>query len=412
MKFRLSILMIAAALVSGTPAFAVGSQPPAPPANAAGASATTVTLKPVLKTGLELRYRVKIDRTDSNIVPKAMMQMAPAVKSDPPKATTPEVEVPKSDAPHSDPQLTDPAPKMDPSPKLMDVPQGGMLSAVDGAVHEEGQPEMSAARSQPPDASEPPGKAQEPVKKDDGAETVQATSRVVVETVQVIRVKDAGDGGASMELVIESIKADVKMPEWTEAYDSTKPEDDKDRDNRALQAFKPLVGLIMTLTTDKDGNIATVTGNETFQGTGSMAGYIQQLTGTDNIRIYWNMALHAKKGGGTLNVGDTWTNEEAINAKQMGAKFEMLTTNTLRAVTGGVASVDSTGSMRLVPFDAARKPPFDLTDAKLLATSTWDATDGFAKTLEFERSFRLDGSAQGFPLSRQSVIKTMFERVK
>lgn len=235
---------------------------------------------------------------------------------------------------------------------------------------------------------------------------------MILDTVQVLKVVDSGDGGASMDLTIESVKADVTMPEWTAAYDSALPEDDKDRENNALMAFKPLVGLKMTLTTDAQGNITSVSGNQDSQGRGALAPTVQQLTGTDNVRILWNTILHAKKGGGTFKVGDTWTNEESFVAKPLGATFETIATNTLRGVANGVASLDTAGEMRLVPLDPAVPSRFDLKNAKLTATSGWSATDGFCESMDLSRTFKLEGSVQGIPLVRRSDIRTTVTRAK
>ncbi|MFN7020086.1 MAG: DUF6263 family protein, partial [Phycisphaerales bacterium] len=327
------------------------TQPPA-----ASTSESAVTLKPAFKPGDQFRYRIVIDRTDANIVPAAMMSPTPAPEK-------PEAK-PSDDAPKSDPAVTD------------------------GAPDRTKEPGEAAAPAAKP-AAEPPA-----------SESITASSRVVLDTVQVLTVKDVGEGGIRMELTIESVKADITMPEREARYDSTVAEDDRDKDNLGLQTFRPIIGLTMELAADRDGYITEVKGNEPYLNAGSpaMSGYLQGLTGADNIRINWNMLLHAKKGGGEFKVGDTWANEEAFAVKQMNARFELVRNSTLRSVAGDAVSVDSTGTMRLVSTDPERKPPFELKNGNLLQTATWSAKDGLVKRSEFFRSFQLDGSAQGFPL--------------
>src|SRR5205085_11630038 len=82
--------------VSAAPAFA---EPPA------AAAESSVTLKPKFAAGLELRYRISIDRKDSNFVPRAML---PGGGKEP--DAKPKEDAAPKDAPKSDPKLTDPAP--------------------------------------------------------------------------------------------------------------------------------------------------------------------------------------------------------------------------------------------------------------------------------------------------------------
>lgn len=372
-SLMMPISILTLVLCSGAAASAAmgRAQPPA------AASESAVTLKPSFKVGDTIRYRIVIDRTDANIVPAAMM--SPPAPAAPAKPDAPSEPAPAGDAPKSNPANTDHTP--DPS--------------------------------KPPAEAAKPGTAEAPPPAN-GETTITASSRASVDSIQALSVKEVGDAGIKFELTFESIKADIKMPERAAAYDSSKPEDDKDRDNVALQTFKPIVGLVLHLTADKDGNITDVKGNEQHLNASSpaMSGFLQGLTGSDNVRINWNMLLHAKRGGGTFKVGDTWINEDAFPVKQLGARFEITRNSTLRGVSGGVASIDSTGGMKLVPTEADRKPPFELKNGNLLQTATWTVEDGMTKKSEFQRTFQLDGSAQGFPLKRQSEIKLTAERIK
>lgn len=318
----LARLTIAAACGLGTLTAGVAvAQQPAP-------SEAAVTIKPKFEKGQEYRFRVQVDRTDTN--------------------------------------------------KLMNAPA--------------------------PASAEPGTEEQKP-------QPIAVTSRAALDTEQVLRVVETAEAGATLELEIASIKANVEIPAGKFAYDSTKPEDDKDRDNIALQTYKPIVGVKFTLKTDADGAVTDITGNSEYQGLGSMAAYLQLLTGTENLRSRLNMMLVARRGDGVAKIGDTWSNVETTPFRQINANFEVLMNSTLRSVADGTASVDTTGGMRFLPINPDGKMEWSIKDPSLLASAVWSTTDGIVKTLTVDQSFQLKGSAMGMEVERRTVLKTVVDRM-
>ena len=120
----------------------------------------------------------------------------------------------------------------------------------------------------------------------------------------------------------------------------------------------------------------------------------------------------AKRGGGQFKVGETWATEESQPAKQMNAKFQWIVNNTLKGVKDGMASVEGTGQMRLLPLDEAAKPTFELKESMIKTNSVWDSKDGLSQSFQLEQKFKMEGSMQGLTVSVESEIKTTATRVK
>lgn len=227
------------------------------------------------------------------------------------------------------------------------------------------------------------------------------SSTVTVDADMTVTVKAVSEGGYSLDLAVNAIKASAKLPSGESSFDSSKPEDDKDRDNPAFQAFKPLVGMVLTLVADSSGVITSVEGDPA-NPLGSLAPTaVQFFANTDYLKFRWNNALIAKRDGAPVKPGDSWSQTDVFMAAQVG-RFEQTVKRTLKSVKDGIATIDSTGDIKIFPAKEGAPLAFALKDTSILATSTWDVKDGISRTLQMQRTFTLDGSAQGVPVTRKS----------
>jgi len=225
-------------------------------------------------------------------------------------------------------------------------------------------------------------------------------------------VMDVSDAGATLELVYRVVKANGKNTSGTEyVFDSTKPEDDKDKENAAFTAFKPAVGMKLTLVLGANGAVSEVQGDP-IAPTGPFGpAAVQTLVNKDYTKFRWGGALSVKRDGGAMKTGDTWTQSDTFTAPPVG-KLEHTFKHTLKSVKGDTASIDSVGDMALHPLTEGDKLAFKLVDASLLSTSTWDIADGISRTFEMQRDFTLDGEAQGMPVKRTVQEKVSITRAK
>lgn len=239
----------------------------------------------------------------------------------------------------------------------------------------------------------------------------EQASDVIVDSELSLTVVDVSDGGASLEFKIESLKVDATTPDGKYAYQSGQPEDDKDRENLALQAFKPLEGMVLAIATDSAGLVTMISGEPAIPQGRSLSGVATQyFTNPDFLKFRWNCVLNARRDRAPTTVGQTWPHSDTFVAMQLG-KFEIILNNTLKRVHDGTADIDAVGEMKLSPAKEGDKLAFELKDTSILATSAWSLADGIAKRFEMERQFTLQGNAQGFDVVRTSREKVVFTRV-
>lgn len=234
----------------------------------------------------------------------------------------------------------------------------------------------------------------------------------VVDADVSLTVADVNEAGYALDIVVDSIKIENESRDSKLAWDSSKPEDDKDRDNEAYQAFKPLVGMKLTLNADKNGVITGVSGEPATPQGRRLQELARQLFITpEYLKFRWNMILNARRDGADSKVGDSWSHTDTFVAPQVG-KFDHMVTSTLKSVNDGVASVDAVGEMKLSPAKEGAPMAFELKDTSILATSTWDVSDGLSRSFEMQRAFTLDGTAQGMPVKRKVEEKLTVTRSK
>jgi hypothetical protein len=224
-------------------------------------------------------------------------------------------------------------------------------------------------------------------------------------------VLDATDAGATIELAVGAIKAQTKLPAGEFKFDSTQPEDDKDKENPAFLGFKPVVGMKLTLATDAGGLITSVSGDPVVPQ-GSLKELVAQaFTNPDYIKFRWNSVFTARRGNAPTRIGESWPHVDNFMAPPVG-RFETTINHTLKSLKDKVATIDSVGEMKIFPTREGAPLAFELTGTSILSTAQWDTTDSVARGLEMQRSFTLDGKAQGLPVKREITEKLLITRLQ
>jgi hypothetical protein len=238
------------------------------------------------------------------------------------------------------------------------------------------------------------------------------TDTSIIDAGITLQVAESTEAGHALDVTIDSIKVDHQAAEIKLAWDSSQPEDDKDRDNEAFLAFKPLIGMKLTLNTDKNGVITSVSGEPaTPQGRRLVDVARQFFITPEYLMFRWNTILNARRDGGEIKPGETWSQTDTFVAPQVG-RFEHILTHSLKSVTDGTAVIDTIGQMNISPAKEGAPMAFELKDTNILATSQWSLADGMSRSLEMQRSFTLDGSAQGMPVKRKVDEKITITRVQ
>jgi hypothetical protein len=329
-----------------------------------------VDLTPKFKAGQTMTFKQHTVRTDSMTlgnVPKAVKPAEKTADGKPsPQADPGKTDPATPDAPKSDPAKTDPA-------------KNSSSASV------------SAEMKQPAGNSPSAGAG------------MSSTTTVDQTATYELRVKEASDKGATLELELKSVVASATLPQGKYTWDSSTPPDDKDAGNPILVALRPVVGAVLTIKLGAEGNITSVDGDSrvNLNVRGPLAPNVQALVGPDGIRLRWGAVLWIKDGRTPATVGQTWTNTDTMPNPAVG-KFSYVTNNTLRSVKDGIADIGIAGDVKLGAMDDGKAPAGTVKDQSIKGSCKWDVAAGAVKTYEVEQKQTLDINAGGFAVSRTS----------
>jgi len=338
-----------------------------------------VDLTPKFKVGDKFTFSQRIVRKDTMMLGN-MPGIAPG--GDAPKGEQPKDPAPKGDAPKGD------------------TPKGSIAVADMKEQAAAPPPELPAKLAAPfpaqPAANAPPAAG--------GAPNSSQTLNVDQTAKYELRVIEASDTGASLELELKSIKATAEVASGKFTWDSSAPLDDKDRNNAVLAAYRPIVGSITRIKIGPDGNFTSVQPDPGLnpQGIrGPLASMIQQLVGADGVRLRWSAILWVKDGRQPATVGQTWTNTDEVVFPAVG-RFIYTTNNTLKSVKADVADIQFTGDVKLTGAEAGKAPSGAVRDQHLAGSCTWDVAAGMVKSHTWDQKYTIDVDASGFHVSRAS----------
>lgn len=204
------------------------------------------------------------------------------------------------------------------------------------------------------------------------------TARTVKQEIGLtLRCVDAdAEKGATLEMVFDSFKLDMKAPTGDVSFDSTKPTKD---DDVMAEVMKSIVGLKQRVVVDPEGNISSVSG-----GADAAAGaLLGQFTGADLVQNVFGPIFSLKKGGGTVSVGEKWTTEDTIEGA--GAKTRVRMTHSVTSLRGSKATVDLSGSVTIDPKSSGGPMPA-VKDSSIAGQATWDTEAGMLSALDVRQT--------------------------
>jgi hypothetical protein len=245
-----------------------------------------------------------------------------------------------------------------------------------------------------PDGKPLPGGPNTPAPNSKPGKEEENKSKTTQEFVLVFRPTAVSEEGeATVEVVFESIKMKIESDWMTDEFDSTKPPKPapkKPADPLSEfagtppleQALRPLVGDVLKLTVDKNGNVTKVEGGEKFAALFGEAGGMPGAPGGNGggAKGLFGGIFTVDKTRPTARVGDTWTTRDKIDLALTGP-LEMSTTYTVREARGGKATIGIKGSMQ--SGTAAPQPgvPFKLNAVTHEGSYVWNTEDGFVESL-------------------------------
>jgi len=190
------------------------------------------------------------------------------------------------------------------------------------------------------------------------------------------------------DLVYDTVKLSMTTPDGSKVeFDSTKPPAG-DADPIAMM-LKSLVGLSMTLTIDKDGNITSV---DSSSSPLADAGMLKAFTGADVVKNLFGPITTTSKSNGEARVGESWTNEDQIDAPW--GKMRLATTHTLVSHRASVASITINGRMSLEPPTTTTPVPA-IRKSSYTGQHLWNTELGMLSEMTMRQHLELDSAETG-----------------
>lgn len=246
----------------------------------------------------------------------------------------------------------------------------------------------------------------------------------------LLRVKEADpEKGATIELVYESLKVDLRSPDMDVTFDSTKkpakpatktgpdPSAGMPTEQDMIEAMlRPMVGTTITMQVDADGNITSSSGGSAL----SMAGMLSAVngltgsslpgagTGGDALGSLFTVA----KGHASAAVGESWTTSDSLDNSLIGS-FKITNKTTLKSHARGLAQLAFAG--RLEPGTQASPGLLSGTaqvkESDFTGDAAWDTERGMLKTMTSDQRIVMDATVPDMEAGQRSVTMTSRTRV-
>lgn len=207
----------------------------------------------------------------------------------------------------------------------------------------------------------------------------------------------------------ETRQGDAPGTPTTASWDSIKAADDRDSSNPLVTAFKPFVGARFKMTVD--GHlIKGVEQIDTFSiPITKYAQFVRQTLDTDQIRNRWQPLLGVKTDTPMATPGQEWTEVVKMPTPQIGI-IQETTKRTLATSKDGMANVNWTGSIEILPPSAEMAAQGKVKNSNITGTGAWDAKTGMPKSFEWKQVWTMEVNAQGFIVDRTSDWTMAFTR--
>jgi hypothetical protein len=181
----------------------------------------------------------------------------------------------------------------------------------------------------------------------------------------------------------------------------------------AEMMLRPMVGLTLSVKTDKDGNITEV---KTPDGVGGVGGeMLRQFTGADVVKNMFGPIVSLRRGTGQAAVGEMWTNQDAIESP-MGT-MKVTTNNTLSSHSGGRATIDINGGVSLTQGTGGASaipglvPKATIKESSIKGQAIWDTGKGMLRSVKSEQNITIEADIGGQKTVSKQVMKMDVARV-
>ncbi len=186
------------------------------------------------------------------------------------------------------------------------------------------------------------------------------------------------DGNAAMTLTLESLKMSGDGPAGKIDFDSTKPANSQDPMD-AL--FRSITTMTMRVEIDRNGEVKSITPNGSGGGVGALVA--GNVSGSDFVRSLVGPIFSPRPGRTSARVGESWSEESQMKASA--GDWTLVTTKTIRSYSGGKATIDIKGQVKIEPGSLGASPGANpKTDMVQQGQAIWNAGEGMLDRLDMK----------------------------
>ncbi|MFO0834346.1 MAG: hypothetical protein U0638_05195 [Phycisphaerales bacterium] len=188
----------------------------------------------------------------------------------------------------------------------------------------------------------------------------------------------------------------------------TKNPDERENAEMLAMVLRPMLEARLTLKIDAAGNIISATGGSEMSPMSSLGLDAAKGLSSKSGAGLLGPIFTAKKSSGRARIGETWTNEDTLDASALGS-MKMRTTHTLRSASGGVANIDVAGLIDKTSESVSG--PVQIKDSSFSGRYRWDTTKGQLEAMDINQSVGMETSIEGLMLSSTQKARTRLTRL-
>lgn len=246
-------------------------------------------------------------------------------------------------------------------------------------------------------------------------------------------------GVATVEVTYERVKLSIDSNDFKGSYDTAQPAtttpspsspatrspatpstpsrpatppkqnpDDRENTEMLAMAIRPMLDAKLTLKIDAAGNILSASGGAEMSPISSPGLDGLKGLGSKSGAGLLGPIFTAKKSSGRARIGESWTNEDTLDASALGS-MKMRTTHTLRSASGGAANIEVVGLIDKTSENVYS--PVQIKDTTFAGRYKWDTAKGQLESMDINQSVGVDLSVEGLMLSSSQKARTRLTRL-
>lgn len=189
---------------------------------------------------------------------------------------------------------------------------------------------------------------------------------------------------------------------------TTKNPDERENAEMLAMVLRPMLEAKLTLKIDAAGNVISATGGSEMSPMSSLGLDAAKGLSSKSGAGLLGPIFTAKKPSGRARIGESWTNEDTLDASALGS-MKMRTTHTLRSASGGVANIDVAGLIDKTSESVSG--PVQIKDSSFSGRYRWDTTKGQLETMDINQSVGMETAIEGLMLSSTQNARTRLTRL-